>query len=77
MDYHIGDHVRYKHHYPGDTWDDHIWWICGKTTDEADWRPPVIFYRVARLDDPEALCTVRTCVREDMLSLAQERYIHE
>lgn len=77
MPFSIGDHVRYKHHYPADTWDVHLWWVCGKTTDEDHWRTPVILYRLARLSDENAYGLIRTCVHETMMELAQERYSDE
>lgn len=63
----LGTHVRYKPHWPGDTWDTEPWWICGRIIMEDHWRQPIIQYKVARANDPGACHTIDCCVRDDQL----------
>jgi hypothetical protein len=69
-EYHVGECVRYKPHFPGDEWDEELWWIATKTI-TAHWgRPAVTLYEVAKVADPEARWRVDGKVRADMLAPA-------
>ena len=70
-DYHVGQVVRYRPHGPGEAWAEKLWWIVGKTISERWNRPPTVMYSVAKVADPEAAWCLDTCVRADMLELAQ------
>lgn len=70
-EYHVGDVVRYRPHFPGDTWDEDPWWVVTKIITKTWGRPVTIAYHVAKVADPSAVWRVDTCVRADMLRLAQ------
>ena len=67
MDFALGDHVECRPYHPGDVWDSTPYWVCGKITDEASWRPPVTWYRLAALTDPQAYQPLHTGIHATML----------
>jgi hypothetical protein len=77
-EYFVGDVVHYRPHYPGDIWDDSLWWVTSKQITETWHTGLTTFYMVARVADPEAVWRVDTCVRGDMLRIAQAPpFFHE
>ena len=71
MDFAIGDRVRYvSPHYVGPRHRDDptaTYWVCRKVTTERHWAPPVVFYTIARDDDPDAIDPI-CCIRADQLA---------